>query len=188
MQESKTRAFIAIDIPQDIKSKILEALKKLDKSRIKAVGPEQLHITMFFLGYVDPSQLDGVKRVLSSMDKRSFTIGLNGIGTFDQRNPHVVFVNITTGSKELKGVYASLSDDLSALRIGIEEREFTPHVTVMRLNSYSRMEISAVSALIKEYSGYDFGSFLCTKIKLKQSVLTDKGPVYTDLFVKELTS
>jgi 2'-5' RNA ligase len=188
MQESKTRAFIAVDIPEDIKSRITEISKGLDSSGIRTVGPEQLHITMFFLGYVDARQLEAVKGALSKMHARSFAVDLNGIGTFDVRNPRVVFVSITKGSEELSAMYAGLFDDISALRIRMDERGFTPHITIARLKSFTGKETNAVKALTEEYSSYDFGSFLCTSIKLKQSVLTREGPVYTDLFVKELTA
>jgi 2'-5' RNA ligase len=188
MQESKTRAFIAIDIPEAIKSKITEISKGLNSGGIRMVGPEQLHITMFFLGYVDAGQLEAVKGALSKVHASSFAVDLNGIGTFDARNPRVVFVNITKGSEELRGVYASLFDDISALRIRMDERGFTPHITIARLKSFTSKETGTVKALAERYSSYDFGSFLCTSIKLKQSVLTREGPVYTDLFVKELNA
>lgn len=90
MQGSKTRAFIAIDIPLNIRSKIAEISKALDSSGIKTVGPEQLHITMFFLGYVDAEQLEAVKGAISRIRARSFAVDLNGIGTFDAGHPRVV--------------------------------------------------------------------------------------------------
>ena len=146
MQESKIRAFIAIDIPADIKSKIIELSKGLNSSGIKPVGPEQLHITLFFLGYVDAEQIASVKLALSKMQVRSFSVDLNGIGTFDPRNPRIVFINIAKGSEELKKIYADLSGDISALRIRMDERAFAPHITIARLKRSAGEEVRAVNA------------------------------------------
>jgi 2'-5' RNA ligase len=188
MQESKTRAFIAIDLPQDIRSRIAEISKSLDSSGIKVVGPEQLHITMFFLGYVDAGQLEAVKLAISDVSMRSFSVDLKGIGTFDARSPRVVFVDIAEGSEGLKEIYAHLFEGISALRIKTDEREFTPHITIARLKRFTSRETGAVNALVEKYPDYDFGAFLCTSIKLKKSVLARSGPEYTDIFVKELTA
>lgn len=188
MSESKTKAFIAVDIPQDIKSKIVEVSKSLDSGSIKLVGLEQLHITLFFLGYVDAEQLEAVKRILSSVRASGFAIDLNGMGTFDARNPRVVFVNITQGAEELKALYSSLYNSISALHIKLEEREFTPHVTIARVKKFTSKETGAVTALIKSHSNYDFGSFLCTSMTLKESVPAHglQGPLYRSLYVKSL--
>lgn len=188
MQESKTRAFIAIDLPEDIKSRIMSASKEIESDEIKTVGPEQLHITMFFLGYLDAAQLEAVKAVMSKIQMRSFTVDLRGIGTFDPRSPRVVFVNIMKGSEELKEIYASLFDGISSLHIRMDEREFAPHITIARLKRFSSKETGAVKALTERYSDHEFGSFVCRSIKLKQSVLSREGASYADLLVKEFNA
>ena len=183
MQEPKTRAFIAVDIPSEIKAGIADASKELSSEGIKAVGNEQLHITLFFLGYLDEKQLEETKKALDRIQERQFGIDLKGIGTFGNR---VVFVNITKGAEELNAVYSGLFEAIAALGARMERREFAPHLTIARLKRFTKKETGIVKALVKKYPDRDFGSFVCTSIKLKQSALSREGPAYTDLFVKEL--
>jgi len=145
-----------------------------------------LHITMFFLGYLDLGQVEGVKALLSRLSVRRFPVSLGGVGTFDADRPRVVFVNITKGAKELEDIYARLSGGISALRIRMDERGFAPHLTIARVKGFSGREADAVKAFMSEFEGHDFGSFACCSIRLKSSVLTRAGPKYADLFVKEL--
>lgn len=126
--------------------------------------------------------------MLSGLEAKSFEVSLNGIGTFDLSRPRVLFVNIVKGYEALRQIYSDLFGDIAALNIKMEEREFSPHVTVARLKGFGAKEMDSARKAVEEHSHQDFGSFLCSSIKLKQSVLTDRGPVYTDLFTKELSA
>lgn len=187
-QNEKTRAFIAVDLPEEIKSKILETSSTLDPVALRAVGSDQLHITLFFLDNVDGRQIDGVKSALSKLDERRFEVSLGGVGTFDISRPRVLFANVTKGYENLLGVYSRLFGDLEVLRIKMEDREFSPHVTIARLKHAGPKEIGAARKAVEDFARKEFGGFVCSSIKLKRSELTSKGPIYTDLFVKELTA
>ncbi|MCL5089925.1 MAG: RNA 2',3'-cyclic phosphodiesterase [Candidatus Marsarchaeota archaeon] len=171
----KTRAFIAIDIPESIKGKIYTP--EIENAKISG---KQLHITLIFLGYVDENEIEEIKKIISSLKQKPFLVSLKGMGFFASGSHGVVFANVEKGKEEITGIYAEITDRLGSQA----SKEFIPHVTVLRLkNIKSKKEIIEKLARMKNDA---FGSFLCNEIKLKKSTLGRDGAVYEDLFVKEL--
>ena len=172
----KTRAFIAIDIPESMKDKI--SAPEIENAR--KVDGKQLHITLIFLGYVDENEIEKTKRIISSIRQKPFLVSLKGMGLFASGSHGVVFAGIEKGEKEISAIYSEIGGRLGNL----ESKEFIPHVTVLRLkNIKSKKEIIEKLDKMKNDA---FGSFLCDEIKLKKSTLGRNGVVYEDLFVKEL--
>jgi 2'-5' RNA ligase len=181
----RIRAFIAVDIPTDIKERIVRAAKELESEGIRVVAAEQMHITLFFLGYIDAAQVEATKGIMSSIGSRRFGVSLHGIGTFAIKRPRVIFANIRDGAKELHDIYETVSNGMPAL-MKLEKEEFTPHLTVARLKRFDSATTGRARDFIESYKDMDFGSFECKEIKLKQSVLTNEGAVHSDIHVKEL--
>jgi 2'-5' RNA ligase len=180
-----TRAFIAVDIPSGIKDSIINVAKRIGADGIKAVGIEQIHITLFFLGYMSLGQIEEVKGILSRLSYGRFGVSLCGVGSFSAERPRVIFARINNGAKELNDIYELLSPMLSKVA-KLEERGFSPHVTLARLKRFDRSTIEAANSFISRYKNEDFGDFLCSEVRLKRSVLTSEGAVHSDIYVKGL--
>jgi 2'-5' RNA ligase len=183
----RVRAFIAVDIPAEIKERIAGTAKELGSDGIRVVAADQMHITLFFLGYLDAAQVDSAKAIISDIDSKRFGISLNGMGTFAMKRPRVIFANIRDGAKNLHDIYETVSDRLPAM-MKLEREEFTPHLTVARLKRFDSTTTGRARDFIDKYKDTDFGSFECAEVKLKQSVLTDEGAVHSDLYIKRLDS
>ena len=181
----RVRAFIAVDIPDGIKERICAAAKEAESDGIRTVAADQMHITLFFLGYLDATQVETVKAVLAGMDCKEFGVSLHGAGTFTIRRPRVVFANILYGADELNAMHEAVSGKLPAM-MKLEKEEFTPHVTMLRLKRFDRITTERARSFIEKYKDTDFGNFECKEVKLKKSVLTGEGALHSDLFVKKL--
>lgn len=180
----RIRAFIAVDIPAAVKERIVDTAKGIGSDGIKVVGIDQIHITLFFLGYPDAAQIEGVKSVMAGLSYRKFNVSLVGTGSFSKR-PRVVFAKVKDGARELIGIYDSLYGGLSRIT-ELEERGFSPHATIARLKRFDRGTTEAAREFIDRNGSKEFGSFVCDAVRLKQSVLTKDGAIHSDICVKEL--
>jgi 2'-5' RNA ligase len=107
-------------------------------------------------------------------------MALRGVGVFPSlRRPRVVWAGITEGVEELTAIFRDMEPRLVEMDFKPESRPFSPHITIARVRSGRNRDrlIEEVMAL----EDTDFGGFEAKHVKLKKSVLTPRGPVYTDL-------
>ena len=180
------RCFIAIDVDdQGITEKILklqEELNSLDM-KFKFVEPENIHLTLKFLGEITDSQVEKVKELLRDLKFSSFTLRFRGIGTFPNHSrPRVIWVGVSEGATEFSELAKRVDASLRKLGFPPETRGFKPHLTIARVK---RGGGTALSNLIQAYSLEDFGTLKVNSVKLKRSTLTPRGPVYTTLYEGE---
>jgi RNA 2',3'-cyclic 3'-phosphodiesterase len=103
------------------------------------------HLTLRFLGEVDPARNDRLRSVLEPVGARHapFTIRLEGVGAFPSpERPRVVWVGVTGGREEL----LALARDVRAavdLEFGDAAEAFVPHLTVLRVRSRTDREVAA---------------------------------------------
>ncbi len=183
------RAFIAVDIEDPRLISSLSSIKNTISTLnvpIKFVEDENLHITLVFLGEIDESTVETLKSGLEENIKHPpFEISVEGLGSFPSLSrPRVVWAGIRKGSKELTNIHETVMKTLNTLNIRVKGEKFHPHVTIGRLKG-SR-NIQSLTKLLIEYSNYFFGEQQIDKVKIKQSILTPKGPIYRDVYVKKL--
>ncbi len=195
------RTFIAVDLSEEIRTKIKEIQKQFmdleihENLKLKFVNPWQAHQTVKFLGDVPADRVEEVKRALVEISQKPFDIELRGVGFFPEaslekaRNIRVIWVGIEKGVGELKALQEEVESRLNALGFPLEKR-FSAHVTLCRVKMISRAEsrdeIRRVLKKIAELRDAEVGEMLVEEIKLKHSTLTPKGPVYEDVYVKKL--
>jgi len=174
------RRFVAIDITN--KKVVDTAIRVQDlirRNNIKATfpNPNQLHITLKFLGEVQDMLIDEIKNALSETHFNRFNIRFEGIDAFPNiSRPRVVFIDVEY-SRELEALYKAVDKSLSFLRIR-EDKRFHPHVTIARIKSIFGWNKS----LVDELKSINIDSTEeITEFKLKQSILKYSGPEYIDL-------
>jgi len=184
------RVFIAVDIESK------EALAKLTALQgyfvesgadVKLVEPQNLHFTVKFLGEVDAETVSKVKDILSQIEYAPIKIVYQGVGAFPSlSHPNVLWVGSDKeGGVRLTELASRVESKLAHLRIG-DRKPFVPHLTIARVRSGRNKE--ALIKIINSNLNTVFGEDTLTKVKLKKSDLTPKGPIYTDLYVKPLVS
>lgn len=187
------RCFIAVEIENNLTlSEVLKIKHYIENLNldIKPVEDENIHLTIKFLGNLSLITVESIKNILNLASHlvNKFEIEIRGLGAFPSlAKPRVIWVGISKGTEHLYNLRKII--DTEVRRIGLREvfedqHEFSPHITLARVRSLKN--INTLHELFKQYNDYLFGSSYVTKIKLKQSILTPRGPMYKDLFIAEL--
>ena len=172
------RVFIAIEISKKEVLKKIQTFQKNVQIDAKPTKIDQIHFTLEFLGEINQVKYDQVKSVMEKISFSSFDISLKGVGGFPNfKNPRVVWIGIDkNGAEKLISIANKIKIELAAL--GFEkDMEFKPHLTVFRV----KKKINDISTIMKEHETVEFGVQTISKIKVKRSVLSPKGPEYSDL-------
>jgi 2'-5' RNA ligase len=178
------RTFIAIELPKEIKdalSKLQQQLKST-QADVKWVAPENIHLTLKFLGEVEDKNLESIIKIINELAKNypSFLARIFSIGAFPKLNyPRVIWVGIDKGDDRIKEIANELENRIAKLGIPKESRPFSSHITIGRTRSTLNRERLAqeLNKLTEEF-GQENLEFSVAKITLYKSILTPKGPIY----------
>jgi 2'-5' RNA ligase len=179
------RCFIAVEMSND---EVIACLRELGKVRaaLRLVSPENLHLTLKFLGEVNEELIPEVRASIEEALQgfEPFNTTLKDLGTFPSLNyMRVVWVGIEKNREKLIEVQRSL--DKSLVKPGFRrDRRFHPHLTIARVKSPKGK--GELRDFIMKHKGTDFGVVRVEKVELKKSVLTPKGPIYTTIAAREL--
>ena len=172
------RTFVAVEITSET---ILNEIKKLQndlKIKAKPVDVKNMHFTLEFLGEISESMNYDVQKALKSITFEPFILSFRGIGAFPKpKFPRVVWIGTDNiGGNKLKELAKQVEDVLAPLGFK-NDKPFKPHVTIFRIKS----KIGDTTKDLKRFEGVELGSQQVTQIKLKKSVLTSDGPIYSDI-------
>lgn len=178
---STFRGFIAIDIkatPQIImfEKEILET-----GADIKLVQPENIHITVKFLGDTDEKYIDSIEQSMkkSVYTIKPFIITLKGTGVFPNQNYiKVIWIGIVDDGN-IGTIARAIDEKLMPFGFKKENRGFSPHLTVGRVKTAKN--IVQLLKVIEKYQKVEFTIQTILSITLKKSELTPSGPIYTTL-------
>lgn len=179
----RIRSFISVDIEDPLILDRIERIKETiiaTNADLKPVEKENIHLTLRFLGEIPVALIDEVYRVMLSVKMEPFEIEIKGVGAFPRiTSPRVVWVGVTKGSDKLKEIHRQLEAGLRKLGIKPDSKGFEPHITIARVRS-ARNKQRLVKVLY-ELEDVEIGKIVVTNIRLKQSILTFKGPIYKTL-------
>lgn len=183
------RVFVAVDITDEGIKKVIEGVQKellMHNVDMKPVELENLHITLRFIGEVPQATVNEIIKRLKTINYKIFKIHVKGLGVFpDISNPRVIWAGIEEGAKELIELHEIVEKLIGQFSIR-DEKEFRPHLTIGRLRSSKGKNI--VQEVVRKYQDLEFGYQIVDSIKLKRSILTPRGPIYSDLLVVKLQS
>ncbi len=173
------RTFIGIKVQfNEALREVFNSLKhELADERIKWVSPQNLHVTLHFLGETTEEQLVKVLKLISNKtsDFSGFTLKLNGLSFFRrQSSPSAVFFNLTEVD-ELVELVKNIKLGLSKLGFSVGQK-FKPHLTLGRIN-YLR-DRSAFYDLMEDFAETGCQLIKVDNIILYESILKPEGPVY----------
>jgi 2'-5' RNA ligase len=176
------RLFVAITLPADVHKRIvrvMEELKPLSRAP-RWVRPEGLHLTVKFLGEVKEPQLAPIVAELKEIRAlRPIEFRFRGLGSFPKHDrPRVIWAGIDA-NKELTDLAESMESRLEPLGFPREEREFSPHITLARINSRERLD--NLARAMAGFASYDFGTMQAGEFQLSQSTLKPSGAEYASL-------
>ena len=181
----KIRTFVAIYPPAMVVAQLEAAQVRLQKVvAVKAVRwtiPEQIHLTLQFLGYVKRDSLAEFQSVLECVTSEAncFQIRAETIGCFPSRKrPRIIWTGLAGELAPLETLKQNLDVAFGELGYVPEKRKFHPHLTIGRV---ADLKISTARKLAKEILNLGstrFGEWQVREINLMQSVLSPKGAKY----------
>lgn len=177
------RTFMAFDInEQSVLQKFSDIKKSLlgTGADLKPVETQNIHITMRFLGDVNSTMVNPIHEAMKKVSYSAFDCEIRGLGAFPSiRHANVVWAGITRGANELRNVFSQLEANLTQLKFRPDPKGFSPHLTLARVKSGRNK--AELADFLQKTSDYEFGIVRADCLRLKKSVLTPKGPIYSTL-------
>ncbi len=172
------RAFVAIEIYSNEIINLISKFQSEININAKPVEPHNFHFTLQFLGDISQDIAEKVMISLNSVKFSSFMVNFKGVGVFPKiKFPRVVWIGTDeNGGNSLIELAKKVENALIPLGFSVD-KPFKPHITVFRIKN----KIGDISKELDKFKSIDFGTQEITGFKLKQSVLSSKGPVYSDL-------
>jgi RNA 2',3'-cyclic 3'-phosphodiesterase len=128
------RLFIALDLPEDVVAALDRLCDGLPGTRWS--GPEQLHLTLRFIGEVERGTFYEIGEALAGVSHAPFELALKGLGQFPPRGaPHTLWVGVDDPGNALPSLRRRIERVLEEVGLAPERRKFTPHVTLGRFRS-----------------------------------------------------
>jgi len=177
------RTFIAIDIPSEIKSALAVLQTELRRAGadVSWTKPENIHLTLKFLGEVDERRVGEVEKVCvaSAAEFQPFTLSLNDTGVFpNARQPRVLWAGLAGEIEKTVEMRKRLDDGLALIGFEREEKHFRPHLTIGRMKSNRKTRELLALADARQVPAL---SFVVTEIVLMKSELRPAGAQYTPM-------
>ena len=184
---SQLRAFLAIDVDEDLKArmyKIIKEFRQID-AHIKYVELENLHLTLKFFGDIDTEGIDLLSSKIENVvsDFSPFTVKIRGCGAFPNTNR----IKVIWFGLDEDEIVKKLHDELDKefVKLGFDrDRKFSTHLTIGRMKSAKGK--NRVKSAIEKFEDVEIGEMEVDRIILKKSTLTPQGPIYEDLKTFEL--
>lgn len=174
------RLFIALELPHTVKNALADYVAPLQQlSRgVRWVKPENVHLTLKFLGDTPNTKLTAIQETLATVcsDFPQLAIEIAGAGVFpNARRPQVLWVGLNDASGQLRKLAQEIDARLHQLGFPRETRPFSPHVTVGRVRD------AHIDAVVKEMLEHPFPphEMICSQCTLMQSELHRAGSIYT---------
>jgi len=176
------RLFIAIEISPDVRAALATLLKdfRVIAPQVKWVRAENMHITLKFLGETDSSKLTALQAALSAIrSSQPVRFDFRGLGFFPNEKRAKVFWAGMEASPNLQALAAEIDQAMHKLGFPLEDRPFTPHLTLARFQPPGLPQ--RIAAAAQESASREFGSLIAREFRLIESKLKPAGAEYTTL-------
>jgi 2'-5' RNA ligase len=177
------RTFIAITPPVTLQQSCAEVRAVVEQHAFpwRWVKPAQIHLTLKFLGDVDPARIDAITQAMQRAIGKQvpFTLLAQGVGCFPTLSrPRVLWMGLHDPQQALTRLQQRLGTALVSLGFAPEERPFRPHLTLARA-PHGGPGRPQLTPLLQAYHEQYFGEVLVEHLHLFQSQLHRDGAVYT---------
>jgi 2'-5' RNA ligase len=173
------RCFVAVEISPSARAQLGDLLRQLGRSPgpVRWGKPDQMHLTLAFLGEVPQTFVDAVTQILGPVVTRFRRVDarLSGLGAFpNAKRARIVWAGIGQGRDEVCALQAGVVAALKTVGFQPEPRPFSPHLTI----GWVKIPADVGSAV---QARFESDSFTVGRVVLFRSVLQPAGPVYSVL-------
>ena len=176
------RLFLAIELTEDVRSHLLVARRRLEEGlpKISYTKPENLHLTLKFLGDVESKRVAAITESLGKIATQRIELHSSGIDCFPARGPIKVVTAAMSGPGEspLRALVEGIEQRMKFLGFEREQRGYRPHVTLAR----ARPVLSAKFRQLASDATVDLGqgpTFTAGEFVLMDSQISPQGSKYT---------
>ncbi len=178
------RTFLAVEPDEETRANLAEAVRTLREAapRIRWSLPENLHLTLKFLGEVPPADLEDVFRAAdaAAAATESFLLDIEGLRLFpDPRRPRVVSAGCAAGTRELTELAAAVETACAGAGFEPERRPFSPHITLGRIRQPG--DAGGVAEGLEAYAEEGFGVVPVREVTVFMSELRRGGAVHSPM-------
>lgn len=181
------RLFVALEIPAAVRENLAALVSdlrvlssQLPDRHPRWVRPENIHLTLKFIGETDARKIEGIRAALSRIRTDApVELLFRGLGFFPDAKPPRVFWAGVNASGNLPLLAANVDRALETQGIVREERAFRPHLTLARFDPPGVAE--KLSAAVEQNVDHDFGSAQACEFHLIESNLHPSGAAYKTL-------
>jgi len=181
------RCFIAVELPEEIRAALsrLQAKLKSGEFPVKWVDPYSIHLTLKFLGNVNPDMTGPITEAIKGGTEGipPLKLEIKGLGVFpNPRRVQVVWVGMSGDVEKLLQLQKGLESRLAKLGFAPEARAFTPHLTLGRVRERaSPEERQKLGELIGSTKFETEHTFNVNSLSLMRSQLTREGAIYSQI-------
>lgn len=175
------RLFVSIDLPDALADPVAEVQEHFEgASGLDFVDPSQAHVTLKFLGETPEHRLESVESTLddavAEADVGPFEATIRGLGVFPSLEYiSVVWAGVDEGADQLCHIQEPIERRLVDLGFDPEDHDFTPHVTLARMNHAGGKELVQENVQNRDPT---VGTMRVEEVRLTESTLTPDGPIY----------
>lgn len=182
------RCFVALSLPASTRRALVAAQQRLpavpssEARSVRPTKPDDLHLTLKFLGATPDEQVPVIAAVLRATAAGCALpdVLLAGVGAFPRPDrPRAVFAAVTEGRDEVIALVQAIEEACAPLGFPPEERPRVPHVTLFRVDGARRAP--TLESWMKAMSAERFGAVDASAVVLYESRLQPGGSVYTEL-------
>lgn len=182
------RAFIAVDIGDEIRAKLDELQRKLKKvhANVRWVKPQNIHLTLAFFGELPTAKIESLKAALDAAFRgvAAFDLKASGTGFFGRpTRPRVIWAGIID-CPALMQLQEKTAGALQTEELEFDNKPFSPHLTLGRVKAPNHTE--SLLGKLEEHTNKTLGQVRIAAVELIQSELTPDGAQYTVLHRIEL--
>ena len=179
------RLFIAIDIDDKVRNALSNLQRQVQnqvdirRNDVKWVNPENIHLTLKFLGEVKDDEVARLCNTIKAVADRfeNFDLEIQQLGHFGGKSARVLWVGTGTGSNNLCELAKELEKQLAQAQWPKENRDYAGHLTICRVKNTSAG--FKLAKICEDYKDFKAGTIEVDTIRLYQSQLTTTGPIYT---------
>ena len=173
-----------MDINDEARDGLFRAQVSLKKSGAKVawVAPQNIHLTLLFLGTIFESRVADLKSMLDEVASEfsPFEFGVRDVGFFGPaKAPKVIWAGVEDETQSIRDIQKRLSERVAGLGFKLEDRLFRPHLTLGRVRS--TFGVDKLTSALHSVKSNQFGRVDVKQLLLMQSHMESQGVRYSVL-------